>query len=159
MNLCLHGPIHIRIQAMRALRHHTDSITNISNGQIPLDSDTLEILETALSDKNARLRFEAYQFITQIDHLPPKIHPPLLEALKVETDYICFYAGWHVLKQHYSSTRLKALLLNDDSSLQLAALLAAAERRETITELIPQIIQSDSERLRNTAALYATRKR
>lgn len=158
MNLCLHGPIHIRIQAMRALRQHTDSITNISNGQIPLDSDTLEILETALSDKNARLRFEAYQFITQIDHLPPKIHPPLLEALKVETDYICFYAGWHVLKQHYSSTRLKALLLNDDSSLQLAALLAAAERRETITELIPQIIQSDSERLRNTAALYATRK-
>ena len=82
----------------------------------------------------------------------------MLEALKVETDYICFYAGWHVLKQHYSSTRLKALLLNDDPSLQLAALLAAAERRETITELIPQIIQSDSERLRNTAALYATRK-
>jgi len=153
------GPMHQRIQALRCLRYSTSRISNISNSQIPLDSTTLDVLQACLADKNARIRFEAYQFITLIDHLPQKIKQDFLTATSEESDPTCFYASWHVLMRHLPNEELNDLIRTGSPNLKLAALLAAAEQGEVESEAVAPLLQSESAPLRETAALWMTRNR
>ena len=153
------GPTHQRIQALRCLRYSTSRISNLSNGQIPIDSTTIEVLKSSLADQNARIRFEAYQFITLIEHLPPKLKQDFLNAITRETDPTSFYASWHVLKRHLANEELNDLLLNGSTNLKLAALLAAAEQGQVDPKTVSPLLQSESDKLRETAALWLTRHR
>ncbi len=159
LQICLKGPVHQRIQAIRCHAYNIRHISNLSNGQIPLDSSTIEVLSAAITSEDARLRFEAYQFLNRIGHFPPAILEETLQAIGSESDSTCFYAAWHVLKTHMSNESLDALLRNPNQTLQLAALLAAAERKVVSDAVVAELLKSDSDLLRQTAALWATRKK
>ncbi|MEL0095175.1 MAG: PVC-type heme-binding CxxCH protein [Planctomycetaceae bacterium] len=153
------GPIHQRIQALRCLRYHTSRSSNISNGQPPLDSSTTDVLKSSLTDQNARIRFEAYQFITRLEKLPHTIKQGVLDAISRETDPTCFYASWHVLQRHLPNEVLHGLILSNSANLKLAGLLAAAEQGHVDPKSVSPLLQSESDKLRETAALWMNRHR
>ena len=152
------GSAHQRIQALRGLRYVTSRSGNTANPKTRIDTKTINVLKTSLFDDNARIRFEAHQFIAGIDHLPPQIRDDLLVAISNEQDNTCFYASWQVLKRHFSPKQLNDLLQSNHPRLQLAALLAAADLGEIQSEVITELLTSNTAELRATAALWATRK-
>ncbi len=152
------GPVHQRIQALRCLRHLTNRSNSASHVKTSLDTKTVNILKASLVDTEARIRFEAHQFLADIEHLPPEVRAAVVLAINNEQDSNCFYASWHVLKRHFSPKQLQGLLQSNRPRLQLAALLAAAEIGEIKDEVITNLLKSDSADLRATAALWSTRK-
>ena len=152
------GPVHQRIQALRCLRHLTNRSNKADDINLGLDTQTINVLKASLIEDNARIRFEAHQFIAGIEHIPPQIRDDLLFAISNEQDDTCFYASWQVLKRHFPPEQLNNLLQSNHPRLQLAALLAATELGVIQDDFITKLLKSNSAELRTTAALWATRK-
>lgn len=138
----------LAIQSLRILAHRAKAA---GSGKLPPQ------VESALTNAEPRLRFEAVQAIWQARQT--QLIEPIKTLAATETDRLTYYCAWNVLGELASTNDLHAMLDDPRGGVRCAALLALAGRGAVDETTSSRLMQDPHGPTAATAALWLTKRR